>query len=128
MASCRGRACCCAAEVEDRAAGEEDETEGGVGRVGDAVEETDTGGWGRREEEAVGDTAEGVGCGGELLGWADASRDLRTKENALDGERGDEDARSPATVAKALYRREELRALRVQLLYQLAFRERELAH
>jgi hypothetical protein len=127
MASCGGRACCCEAEEDDRAAGEEDETEGGVGRVGDAAEEADMGGWGRREEEAVGDTAEGVGCGGGLLGWADASRDLRTKENALDGGEGEEEARSPATVAQALYRRQELRALRVQLLYQLAFKERESA-
>ncbi len=93
--------------------------------MGDAVEEADMGGCGRREEEAVGDTAEGVGCGGGPLGWADASRDLRTKENALDGEEGEEEAPSPATVAKALYRRQELRALRVQLLYQLPFTERE---
>lgn len=95
--------------------------------MGDAAEEADMGGWGRREEEAVGDTAEGVGCGGGLLGWADASRDLRTKENALDGGEGEEEARPPATVAQALYRRQELRALRVQLLYQLAFKERESA-
>ena len=117
MASCRGRACCCAADEDDRAAGEEEETEGRVGRVGEAVEEADMGGWGRREEEAVGDTAEGVGCGGGLLGWADASRDLRTKEKELDWEEGEEEARPPATVTEALYRRQQLRALRVQLLY-----------
>ncbi len=105
MASCRGRACCCAADEDDRAAGDEEETEGRVGRVGEAVEEADMGGWGRREEEAVGETAEGVGCGGGLLGWADASRDLRTKEE-LDWEEGEEEARPPATVAKALYRRQ----------------------
>ena len=110
MASCRGRACCCAADEDDRAAGEEEETEGRVGRVGEAVEEADMGGWGRREEEAVGETAEGVGCGGGLLGWADASRDLRTKEE-LDWEEGEEEALPPATVAKALYRRQQLRAL-----------------
>ena len=78
--------------------------------------------------EAVGDTAEGVGSGGRLLGRAAASRDLATKENVLNSEEGEEEqhravAGSPATVTKALYRQQELRSLHVQLLHQLALRK-----
>ena len=41
-----------------------------------AAEDADMGGGGGRVEAAVGDTAEGVGCGGTGEGWAAASSDL----------------------------------------------------